>query len=95
MSKFYMKLGKLRIEESEKEKALNFGLEGEQGKGFFSLPLTARGMARAAGALGVTLATYRLKKKLKKVERTAKDAERRGREALKNLDFKKLGGGKR
>ncbi|MBO4916236.1 MAG: hypothetical protein J5449_13655 [Oscillospiraceae bacterium] len=96
--RFYMKLGKLHIEQSEKEKALNFGIEGKEGGGFFTLPLSARGVLRAAGAFGVTLAMRRIKKKLHLTDNRKKDAQRKQENALKRLDFGKkggFGGGKR
>lgn len=96
MDKFYMKLGKLQIEESEKGKSLNFGIEGKEGGGFFSLPLTARGALRAVGAFGATLAMRRIRKKLHLTESAKKDARRRQDKLLqKSLTGKKSGfGGK-
>ncbi|MBQ9459542.1 MAG: hypothetical protein IJU66_06365 [Oscillospiraceae bacterium] len=99
MSKFYMKLGKLRVEESEKEKALHFGLEGKEGGGFFTLPLSARGVVKAAGAFGVSLAMRRLRKKLRGVGKAEKSVQKRQNrslaqqhKSLRGLDFGKSGG---
>ncbi|MBE7007755.1 MAG: hypothetical protein E7422_01180 [Ruminococcaceae bacterium] len=86
MATFYMKLGKLHVEKSKKGDALNFALEGAQGDGFFSLPLTARSALRAAGTLGATLAVRGMTKKLRKITHVQKDAQNRQKRMLKGYD---------
>ena len=95
MAAFYMKLGKLRVERSEKGDMLNFGLESSKGDGFFSIPLTARSALRAAGMFGATLAMRGVSKKLRKITRAQKGAQRRQAHMLEGFHPDRAGGKKR
>lgn len=92
MATYETKLGKLHVERSQKENALNVGVESRLGSGFASVPIDKNDLLHAASILGAALALRGLTKKRHSVERAQHDMQRRQEQSRRSLDFGKTGG---
>lgn len=92
MATYDTKLGKLHVERSQKENALNLGVESKLGSGFVSVPFGREDLLHAASLLGAALALRGLTRKTHGVERAQRDVLRRQEQSRRSLDFGKAGG---
>lgn len=96
MAMFDTKFGRLHVERSQKESALNLGFESAQGNGFASVPFGRQELLRAASWLGAAVMLRAFGHRERSLSRAQKDVRRRQRQADKSFGSRGgFGGGKR